>query len=182
MSAARWRSLIGTVVRDVWPQLADGAAWIEAQVHVESRGNPAARSPVGALGLLQLMPATADEVAVVDPLDPEQNLRGGVRYLRGQYERLGEVPDPTERLLWSFASYNCGRGYIDFNGGAVDTALELAKQRGDAEGMRQWWRWDYGKADLPRVTFHGHRPDFHQVWDYVFRIRQAKAHPQELET
>jgi soluble lytic murein transglycosylase-like protein len=181
MSAARWRSLIQRVVEDVWPQLEDGAAWIEAQVQTESAGRPEAVSPVGARGLLQLMPRTADEVGVVDLFDPEQNLRGGVRYLRQQFEQLREVPDPTERLFWAFASYNCGRGYIDFNGGPVNTALELAQERGHREGMLQWWRWDYGKADIERVTFHGRRPDLHQVWDYVFRIRQYKAHPAELE-
>jgi hypothetical protein len=79
MSAERWRSLIDRVVRDVRPQLDNGRAWIEAQVQTESAGRPDVRSGVGAIGLLQLMPATADEMGVRNPLDPEENLRRGVR-------------------------------------------------------------------------------------------------------
>lgn len=172
MSAARWRPLIRTVVRDVWPQLEDGAAWIEAQVQAESAGLPAIRSQAGAIGLLQLMPATADELAVVDPLDPEQNLRGGVRYLRLQYEHFAEIPQHADRLFWSFAAYNAGRGYMN-------RALQLARQDGDAF----WWKWEQGSHWLmhPACKVAEKYPDYRQAWDYVRRIRTFKAHPTELE-
>lgn len=71
-----------------------------ALIHAESSYNPAARSHVGAIGLTQLMPATARELGV-NPHDPVQNLVGGARYLRQQYERFG---------TWTLAlaAYNAG--------------------------------------------------------------------------
>lgn len=164
--AWQWRDLITHVVREVWPTLPEGTAWIEAQVDTESRGVPDAVSHSGAVGLLQLMPGTADDLGVKDPKDPEQNLRGGVRYLRQQYDHLGEIPHDEQRLFWSFASYNCGRGYIN-------RALHLASI--DSEPMA--WRWDIGRFYLMSCdcTVAGRRPDYRQVWDYVERIRKAKA-------
>jgi membrane-bound lytic murein transglycosylase F len=169
VSARQWRSLIERVVRDVWPQLAEGPQWIEAQVHVESRGVADARSPVGALGLLQLMPATADEIGVRNPRDPAENLRGGVRYLRIQHEHMPEIPAEPDRLFWSFACYNAGRGYIN-------RALKIARD----DGEKFWWKWDTGSYWLMSrdcVMSTGKRPDYLQVWDYVRRIRTAKANP-----
>ncbi|WP_377505234.1 lytic transglycosylase domain-containing protein [Octadecabacter sp. R77987] len=78
-------------------------------VHQESRWNPRARSHAGALGLAQLMPATA-RVLGVDPHDPYQNLDGGARYLRQQYEEFG-----SWRL--ALAAYNAGPGAVQRHGG-----------------------------------------------------------------
>ncbi len=71
-----------------------------ALVHAESSFNPKALSRVGAIGLTQLMPATAKELGV-NPHDPVQNLVGGARYLRWQFERFGS---------WklALAAYNAG--------------------------------------------------------------------------
>lgn len=69
-------------------------------VQRESNWHPRARSHKGALGLAQLMPATAARLGV-DPGDPAQNLEGGARYLRRQFERFG-----TWRL--ALAAYNAG--------------------------------------------------------------------------
>jgi len=71
-----------------------------ALVHAESSFNPKALSRVGAIGLTQLMPATARELGV-NPHDPVQNLVGGARYLRSQFERFGS---------WqlALAAYNAG--------------------------------------------------------------------------
>jgi len=71
-----------------------------AMVMTESNFNPTARSHVGAIGLTQLMPATAREIGV-DPHDPHQNLAGGAQYLRQQFERFGEWP-------LALAAYNSG--------------------------------------------------------------------------
>ncbi|HEV8033244.1 lytic transglycosylase domain-containing protein [Yoonia sp.] len=71
----------------------------------ESGWNPTARSVKGALGLAQLMPETARALGV-DPLDPAQNLEGGARYLRAQYEAFGSWP-------LALAAYNAGPGAVE---------------------------------------------------------------------
>jgi soluble lytic murein transglycosylase-like protein len=70
----------------------------------ESGGNAKAVSSAGAIGLAQLMPGTARALGV-DPWNPEQNLRGGARYLKQQYERFGD---------WglALAAYNAGPGNV----------------------------------------------------------------------
>ena len=57
-------------------------ALVRAVVQAESEYNPRSHSHVGAIGLMQLMPATARGLGVDDPWDPEQNIRGGTRFLR----------------------------------------------------------------------------------------------------
>jgi membrane-bound lytic murein transglycosylase F len=157
----RWRPLIADVVRRVWPDFMNGARWIEAQVTVESAGDPDAVSPVGAVGLMQLMPGTAAELGVRDPRDPQQNLVGGVTYLRRQFEHFPEIPEVPDRLRWSWAAYNGGRGYCN-------KALSLARR----DEIEDRWRWSVGRHYL----FHREcevatrRPDYRQMWDYVDRI------------
>ena len=169
-SALHWKELIAECVGVVWPELPDGVEWIVAQCQAESAGDPMARSSSGACGLLQLMPATAAEVDVANIFDPADNLHGGVAYLHRQYLALGEIHNHLDRLLWSFASYNGGRGY-------VNKALELAR-KDDPE----WWRWGVGRfwlmhRDLwiPRGS-RQLRPDYRQMWSYVARIRTVAAH------
>ena len=80
---------------------------LRAVVRKESAGVPCAVSPVGALGLMQLMPATAASLGVQDPLEPRQNLEGGARLLRQLLERYnGDVG----RAL---GAYNAGPGSVD---------------------------------------------------------------------
>ena len=78
-------------------------------VQQESGWNPAAVSQKGARGLAQLMPATAAGLGV-DPADPSQNLDGGARYLRRQFERFGDW-----RL--ALAAYNAGPEAVARHGG-----------------------------------------------------------------
>jgi soluble lytic murein transglycosylase-like protein len=85
-------------------------ALIEAVVWQESRWHAGAVSPVGARGLAQLMPATAQSLGV-DPDDPAANLEGGARYLRQQLDRFdGDL----EKAL---AAYNAGPGRVQQAGG-----------------------------------------------------------------
>ena len=78
-------------------------------VQQESGWNPNARSHKGALGLAQLMPATARTLGV-DPGDPAQNLEGGARYLSWQYARF-------RSWKLALAAYNAGPGAVEKHGG-----------------------------------------------------------------
>jgi soluble lytic murein transglycosylase len=86
------------------------AAMVKAVVKAESNFQPHARSNKGAQGLMQLMPATAEDMGVDDPFEAEDNVQGGSRYLRAMYERFGD----WEHAL---AAYNAGPGAVERFGG-----------------------------------------------------------------
>lgn len=82
-------------------------------VYQESKFDPRAQSPVGATGLMQLMPVTAERFGVTDVTIPEQSIAAGTSFLLYLDKFWSKrVPDQKERLKFILASYNVGHGHV----------------------------------------------------------------------
>jgi hypothetical protein len=89
---------------------------LEAMAEVESGGDPLSVSPKGALGLMQLMPATASEFSVLNPFNPVANLRGAADFLDYLRNRFANNPN-LQGLPALLAAYNAGPGAVERYGG-----------------------------------------------------------------
>ena len=119
---------------------------VDAVIRAESAYDPRAISRRGAMGLMQLMPATARELRVLDPFDPEQNLKGGTTYLRRMLDRFGRVD-------LALAAYNAGPEAVRRYGGTPP----YAETRGYVRRVLDYYTGDpsaaWGGATFGRPTF-----------------------------
>jgi hypothetical protein len=102
---------------------------VRAVIQVESNFNPSAVSPKGAVGLMQLMPATIQEFGVRNPFDPRENVRAGVAYLRQLLDRYSNKED------LALAAYNAGPGAVDAHGETIPPFRETQQYVSRVSGL-----------------------------------------------
>lgn len=124
---------------------------VRAIIKVESNFNPGAVSNKGAMGLMQLMPATARSLSVTNPFDPQQNVDAGVRHLK---QLLGNF---NGDVALSLAAYNAGAGAVTRNNG-VPPYLETqnyVKRITDIYGNGRTGARTFGPSYAPVRIFRG---------------------------
>lgn len=110
---------------------------IAALAYQESHWNPKAKSPTGVRGMMMLTLPTAKIVGVTNRLDPEQSVKGGVKYLRRMVSRIPDSIDEHEKIWFALASYNVGFGHV------MDARRLTKKQGGNPDA------WSDVKDRLP---------------------------------
>ena len=149
----------------------------------ESRLDPKARSPMGARGLMQLMPSTAREVAVTDLEDPWQSIIGGARYLASLRADIEGAKTDADRLWFTLAAYNAGPGHVidaralarsrgldgDVWFGNAEKAMKLLAQRRFYKKARHGFA--RGGETVRYVS------DVQSRFDVFVRVTQPRAHP-----
>jgi len=96
---------IDEIVAEISKKFEIEAALVKAIIKAESNCDPNAVSRKGAQGLMQLMPATAKELKIQKPMDPQENILGGVKYIKGLIASYGD-------LRLALAAYNAGPGTV----------------------------------------------------------------------
>ena len=110
-------------------------ALVHAVIHVESRHQAAAVSPKGAIGLMQVLPATAERFGIAEPGDPAANVAAGTRYLRRLLDQF------DQRLDLALAAYNAGEGAVVRHGNRIPPYRETRDYVPSVmEKYREWLR------------------------------------------
>lgn len=126
-------------------------------IEQESNFNPLAESGCGALGLMQLMPATFPAWSRTALLDPASNIKLGSEFLSECIAMWSQEAE-DERVKFGLGSYNGGCGYV------------LEAQRQAAARSERCHEWDVVATFIPTAMVDGRLPDAMQIWSYVGRI------------
>ena len=145
------REKIEQMIREVSARYRVDPALVRAVMQTESNWNSSAVSRKGALGLMQLVPGTAQQLGVNNAFDPKQNLDGGVRYLHTLLERYNGDLDKA------LAAYNAGPGAVDRAGGIP----RYRETRNYVQKVTDSY-FRPGSDRLPRA-FEGRRPIYRAV-------------------
>jgi len=142
----------------------------KAQAMAESGLEPSAKSSVGALGIMQLMPSTFDEIKsknpeLTDVNDPEWNIAAGIYYDRVLWRLWAEPPSLPDRLGFVFGSYNAGRG-------TILRAKETARSQNLDHTL-----WPSIESIAPTVPRWQHR----QTIEYVRKIESTYSDLSQVE-
>lgn len=122
-------------------------AQILAQIDQESGGDPRAVSSAGAQGLMQLMPETAKWLGVANPMDPLENVMGGVRYM---HELMGQFHDWKLAL----AAYNAGPGAVEIAGNRVPDIAQTQQYVASITAMApEYQDWLERSRGLPGLSY-----------------------------
>ena len=170
-------------VQEYWPIISEtssrhgvDAELVKAVIQVESNYNHRAVSRKGAMGLMQLMPGTANRYGVKHAFDPEQNVEGGVRYLRdlldlfrdtklalaaynageGAVQRYKGIPNYTETQNYVrkvLALYNGETTYVPY-GGSQKTRLVTYYKYVDAKGVTHYSSSPISGSQATKVSFY----------------------------
>lgn len=101
---------------DLIQTYADTLSWdwrfLASMIYQESKFNPVSESWAGAVGLMQMMPQTAERYGVNDRTDPEQSIKGGTEVLNVLWDRFIDIPDSVQRIKFTLAAYNCGYSHV----------------------------------------------------------------------
>ncbi|KAF7774504.1 hypothetical protein PCIT_a0962 [Pseudoalteromonas citrea] len=104
---------------------------LAALSYQESMWNPRAKSPTGVRGIMMLTQPTAKQVGVTNRLKPEQNIRGGAKYLQKLVKRIPKNITQPDRTWFALASYNVGWGHVN------DARKITKQQKGDPDSWAE---------------------------------------------